>query len=440
MTTVADLRAKRKSTFDQLDTLSKAADGRALTTDESATWNSLEKSIGDLDSQIERTEKLEKARGISAQPATATIPGTPAILVKADMGTPKPGHMAARFVRNLCKSKLVYGSAHPDNMLKMASADYGADDDLSKALTSASFADGGALIPEQFSSDFIELLRPQVAVRALAPRHYDLTGGNLTISGLSGGSSAYYIGEAADATKSQITLKQVKLNAKKLASLVPISNDLIRRTTGRGVAGADQTVLDDMLKQMARREDLAFIRGAGSDASPKGLLYFAPAANKFSNTQAGSTATVTETILDLEKLIGKLEDANVAMDSLGFIMHPKVKRFLMSLTFTNGVYAFRDELLRGTLYGAPFKCTTQIPQNVGTGAQSEVYLANFNDVILADELSPRVDISQEASFIDSGVAVSAFSQDLTVIRQITEHDLNVRHPESVAVLTTSWGA
>ena len=61
-------------------------------------------------------------------------------------------------------------------------------------------------------------------------------------------------------------------------------------------------------------------------------------------------------------------------------------------------------------------------------------------MILADELSPRVDISQEASFIDNGTAVSAFSQDLTVIRQITEHDLNVRHPESVAVLTTSWGA
>jgi HK97 family phage major capsid protein len=45
---------------------------------------------------------------------------------------------------------------------------------------------------------------------------------------ITGGSTAGYVGENANITKTQPTTGQITLTFKKLAALVPISNDLLR--------------------------------------------------------------------------------------------------------------------------------------------------------------------------------------------------------------------
>ncbi len=109
---------------------------------------------------------------------------------------------------------------------------------------------------------------------------------------------------------------------------------------------------------------------------------------------------------------------------------------------SNGNFAFRAELLRGELWGHPYATTTQIPNNLGGGSdESEVYLADFADVVIGEEENFRVSVFDQAMYWDGSEWVSCAQNDEVVLRVIAEHDLGLRHDESVAILTgVKWGA
>jgi hypothetical protein len=59
----------------------------------------------------------------------------------------------------------------------------------------------------------------------------------------------------------------------------------------------------------------------------------------------------------------------------------------------------------------------------------------MSEVIIMESLELELMAAEEATYIDSAGAVqSAFTNDETVIRSLTEHDLVLRHPQSVAVI------
>ena len=95
-------------------------------------------------------------------------------------------------------------------------------------------------------------------------------------------------------------------------------------------------------------------------------------------------------------------------------------------------------MLRGYKVG----CTTQIPWTLGGSSdESEIYFADFDEFVLAEGQSIRLEASSEAAYDDGGTVKAAFSLDQTVVRAIAEHDFAPRHDEAVAVLTAvDWGA
>ncbi len=201
----------------------------------------------------------------------------------------------------------------------------------------------------------------------------------------------------------------------------------------------DGIVRDDLLNGVRTREDLAFIRDAGTSYCPKGMRYWAAAANILTMTATPTLITMT---LDLGRLILALEEANVGFTRPGWMMAPRTRHALMTIRDANGNLAYAPEMARGMLMGYPYGVTTQIPRTLGGGTESELYLADFADVVIGQADSVEIATSSEASYKnESAVLVSSFSQDQTVIRVIEEHDLCVRHAESVAVLTAlTWGA
>ena len=71
--------------------------------------------------------------------------------------------------------------------------------------------------------------------------------------------------------------------------------------------------------------------------------------------------------------------------------------------------------------------------------ESEITFADFDDVVIGEAMSLRIDASQEASYIEGSTLVSAFSQDQTVVRCITEHDFGVRRDVSVCIMNgVNW--
>ncbi len=304
------------------------------------------------------------------------------------------------------------------------------DGAVSKALGAQDSSAGGFLIPEQWSNEVIEFLRPKTAVRKLGARTIPMPEGSLNIARINTGASAGYVGENTNLPNTQQVFGNVKLTWRKLAALVPISNDLLRSNTVGG--GADSIIRDDLVRAIAQAEDLAFIRSDGSAAAPKGLRYWAPS----SNVLVTAGATLANIQSDLSNMILALKNANVSFDNPGWIMAPRTEQTLMTITNAQGFYVFRAEMLTGKLWGFPYATTTQIPTNLGGGSnQSELYLVDFSDAVIGEATELLIDTSSEAAYFDGSAVQAAYSLDQTVIRAIERHDFVMRHDPSVAVLT-----
>ena len=309
-------------------------------------------------------------------------------------------------------------------------------DARSKALAAGDATAGGFLVPTQFSNEVIELLRAQSVVRRLGARTVQMPTGTLKYPKIATGASAAYIGENVNIGKSEETFGQLTLTFKKLAVLTPISNDLLRYSS----PSADAIVRDDLVSSMATKEDSTFIRGAGTDATPKGLLNWCVADQKIA-ASAASLANITD---NLGQLVVKLKNADIPMISPGWIMAPRTEQSLATIQNANGVFAFRDEVIAGTLWGWPIGTTTNVPitldtTGAGNDDESEIYLVDFAQVLIGESQSLLVDSSQEAAYHDGSNVQAAFSLDQTVVRAIAEHDLGMRHDKGVAMLTgVTW--
>ena len=288
-------------------------------------------------------------------------------------------------------------------------------------------------MPPQYSQEVIEFLRARTVVRRLGARTLPLPTGTTRVAKLSGGATAYYVGENTNATISQQTVAQLTLSFKKLITMVPVSNDLLRYSS----PGADSIVRDDTVNAMRVREDSAFIRDTGSDAAPKGLRYWAHPDHIITMT---ATPSIQKTFTDLGRLVQLLLDANIPMISPAWIMAPRTEMYLKTLSNSNGGPGFLPEMVGGRLWGFPYGVTTGVLTNLGSSADLlELYLVDMAQVIIGEAMNLIVDASQEAAYHDGTTVQAAFSLDQTVVRAIAEHDLGMRHDKAIAVLTDlSW--
>ena len=210
----------------------------------------------------------------------------------------------------------------------------------------------------------------------------------------------------------------------------------------------------DAARAIAQCEDTAFIRSAGTEWTPKGLYYQADPGNIFPSTitkaqiaasvAAGNVAVLAAVQNDFQVLFSAIANACVPMENMGIIMSKRTEYFFkFGVRDGLGRLVLGEEMEKGTLFGVKYKSTTVIPNNLGAGGiDSEIYLADFDQVVIADAPVVSVQYSQEASVVDpDGVTHNLFQDDLTGIRFIEEHDMGVFYPKAIAVLTgVEYGA
>jgi HK97 family phage major capsid protein len=342
------------------------------------------------------------------------IQGAPVSQEKKDVGVKKFG----AFMRCLAATK---GDVH--RAAEYAKNKLG-DEAVYKALAAADEAAGGFLVPEEFSAEIIDLLRPASIVRDLGATVVPLDTGTLRMPKQTAGASGGWIGENQNVPTSQPVFGQIVLSAKKYACLVPISNDLIRR----GGPQVDALVRNDLVSDIATSTDLSFLRGAGVNGEPKGMKEF----GNITNAQA--SPDLTKVTSDFASAIERMGTNNVKMIRLGCGMNWRSWRYLYTLRDGNGNFAFKPEMDSGSIMGIPFRRSSQIPSNLGSGDKSEIYIADMSDVIIGESTQVLLDVSTDAAYHDGSNVVAAFSMDQTVIRAIIEVDLGARYNESIEIL------
>jgi len=298
---------------------------------------------------------------------------------------------------------------------------------IGKALNTTNLVSGGVLITEEVASDIIELLRPMAVVRNLATSRQIPTGA-FRQARVTGGAVARYKGEGTTTNASQLTNDQIIPTPHILESLTAIS-DLLNDFTNQQ---SQRVAQDDLLRVMALREDLAFLRGTGTEFEPKGLLNFA------ANTQAQTSEAVADVRADIRALIDFLGNANVPNIRPTWLMTTQSMGFLEDLKTAGGETNEFTLALNGNIRGKPVNETNNIPGNLGGGGdESEIYLVEMSEVVIFDAIdSFRLKVSTEATYKDSaGNDRSAFANDETVIKMMSAHDMIPKHNEAIATLT-----
>lgn len=348
----------------------------------------------------------------------------------------KKGVVLGRLVRSLAAAKF-----DPDRALKMVKdGKFGAETNIIEAVERAMQAGnataGGFWLDDEMSNDIIELLDSKAVVRGTNPMRMDMATGVMQIPKVTEGTNAGYIGEGRRKKVSQVSAGQVTLSYKKLAAFCPISNDLLVFGGDR----ADMIVRNDLVRSMRVTEDRAFLRGSGSEFSPKGMRNWALA----DRITASNGVTLAQIRQDAMEMIGALEDADVPMENCWWFMHPRTKNYLMfCVADSHGNLVFAEELSKGMFCGYPYACTTSVPKNLGvTGNSSELMFTDMADMVIGESTQIQITASDVAAFEDEdGNIVSAFHNDETVVKAIARHDFGARRQESIVVKTgVQYGA
>lgn len=437
MSKILEMKARRAELAAEVNKLAQLeAAGTALSVEQLASIDAMQKEFDELGAKISRAEAAERmAAAAATQVETLNAQGAP----PAAAGSVLHAQPAAPKAKGggLARMATALAAAEGDRTRAVAIANargYGAD--VAAALNINDVSGGGVLVPQAFSTELIEMLRPVSVVRSLGARSMPLINGSMTMPRIKNGAVVGYVGSDTDIPSSGMQFEDLKLTAKNLVGLVPISNDLIAFA---GVSEAvDSVVVNDLTTAVALREDKAFLRDNGTNNTPKGLLNWAIPAAKLVASDGSSLQKVEN---DLGKALLFLRNANSNFVAAGWVMSPRTYTFLESLRDGNGNKVY-PELERKQLKGYPVRITTQIPDNLGAGGdESEIYLADFGDCFIAETGQISIAFSKEAAYKDaSGEMVSAFSRNQTLVRIIAQHDFGPRHQENIAILTAvKWG-
>ncbi len=432
MRDIASLRQDRAKAYSELEAIQATAanDNRGFTAEEQRAFDEKASQVEAFDAQIKSAERVQALKASTAIPAPASV----AIAANDDLNAPvagpraeprarehrEPGVGFAQLTRALVLAKGDVEAAH-----SYAAKTWGEGYDVTAALQANDASAGGFLIPERLSLELITFLRPKAVIRRNC-RVVPLVGGTDTMPTVETGTSAFYIGEGSDIGETEPTFGNLKFVEREIAALVPISNKLLRNSS----QNVDMVVRDDLALGFAQAEDQAFLRSNGVGPAPKGIRYLA------GTTAAQSGTTIAAIDADSRKLINGLATHDIPMINVRWVMNPRVFGYLQDLRDANSnpVYAGL-QLAQPTFKGYPVEQTNNVPINLGSGSDSEIYLVDFNEAVIADTFQVRIDASESASYKVGGTLVSAYSRNQTVIRAVAAHDFGLRRVLAAAVLT-----
>jgi HK97 family phage major capsid protein len=291
---------------------------------------------------------------------------------------------------------------------------------MQKDLTAGLPSAGGFGIPQILLPDYIKFLYANTILDKLGITRVPMPNGNFSLPKMDATSVVDWVGETEKSEETDPVFSAVNLRSKKLKAMTAISNTLLRQN----VVGLDAWVSQDLQTVSRIALDKAFLYGSGTEFTPRGL-------KKISGIQTiGSETTAIDKGMPID-MVALLEQANVPMNNVSWLFSPIGKSWILKQAFAAGPWAWADEMLRNkTLNGYPFVSSATV-QKDSANAWSDYWIADFSLMLWGVSYDLSLELSREGTFTRDGETVSAFDQDLTLIRVIAEHDFSSRQPVAV---------
>lgn len=408
MDKILQLKQKRAELIRQMRVMVQTAEtaNRAMNEEENTKYVSLRDQAATLADEIVREEELRQLEN--------GLPQNNGVLAMGQREEEmEPGIRAARYVK-----AALLASRTRENVTDVIERMYPNDAQLRAVMTEGVAADGGYTVPQNLHNEIIPLLRQTSVTRALGVRELPLPNGNLTIVKQTGAANFTWVGENAPIGNSKVTFGNLKLSAKKLAGIIPISNELLRDTS----LAADRFVRDEIVSGIAEAEDITALYGTGSENAPKGITV-ACAAKKIAVDGELTANTIYE-------MVGKLMSVKLTNPMLAWRIPGVLWAKLYGMQTAAGNYIFRDEMKDGKLCGYPFKIDNNITVSDDANAKTQIFFGDWQHFLIGVESALQISVSTDASYTDGNKSVSAFENDLTLMRAITREDFGVRYEEA----------
>lgn len=434
---LAKLQARLKELAGELEAITAKDD---LSAEDLAILETKTAEMEDVEKKIDALQKAELARARAALPANDPLAErAPAAAEQKLTTVEKVGLM----VTAMARAHLDEGVRGPRATFKCLEENgfgHVAKEFASKqrVLNSGSAAAGGVLVPENMSSEIIDILRPLTTFLQGGPRRVPLVNGNYKVTAGASGASAAWRGEGNAATVTQPTFKDISMSSKFLDALVPMTNQLIRFSLPDVRAWVEM----DLAQEMGTEIDSAGYIGAGTAHTPLGITKIAGVTSNAA-TATGTSPTVA--LIEADAATAELGMMNANLPLLGakWVMSPRTFIFLQNQRDSNG-NRYYPELQNAmpVWRNKPVLVTTQNPINLGaTTDETEIWLIAFGHVLFGEGMGITFSVSTEATYVRSGTTISAFQNDLTLIKASAEADFDMRYLEAVSVITgVRWGA
>ncbi len=307
------------------------------------------------------------------------------------------------------------------NFVDFCSAVFVQDAETAKNMSEGTDSEGGYLVPPEFRAVLLRLvevygiIRPQCTVVPMSREE-------MNIPSLSSGVTVYWPGEGAAINQSQPVFGNLKLVAKKMAALTPVTNELIEDSS-IAIANLLATLFAEAV---AEEEDRIALAGDVSGASdPFDGILFA------SGVTEVSMATDSFADIDADDL-ADLQTAVTAAASKGakYFMHRTVFNVVRKLKDSNGNYIYQAPAGNepGTIWGYPYELVDVMPALTDSaGSTSFVIFGNPRHIHLGDRNKMTIARSQHYGF----------ANDLTYLRAIERIAIEVGIPGAFSRLKTA---
>lgn len=382
----------------------------------------------DLDDPEKMARRESKAQGLARDAGGGGVVGNMrrslgdplATKDVADMDRLEKARMFARFLQCSFQAREQGGGLE----LAHDIAKRAGQETLAKAFQATDFDQGGFMVEPAFADAVIEELVARVVYTRANPEMVDLPEGGLTMPYENDGADAQWVGEGVAPDAEEITGGQLRMQPRKLITIVGVSNDLLRSQPGK----SDTFVLNSIIRGMGTKLDSTLLRSLGVSSEPMGLRGLCAAANKFDVT-SGASITHAVLVRELLKLQNIIETLNVdlAIDRPHYFGAPRTKNYLKAQRATDGLL-FPGLETGNNLLGVPLSVTSNIPVNLDeSGAasndESELYCVALAHMLLGRTVDMQVDVAPGAAYVNSaGTTVAGFSRDETPVRVIGKWD------------------
>ncbi len=337
------------------------------------------------------------------------------------------GVRLARGLRAFFAANKVVGDV--PKVIRDSYGDKHTSDYYDKALSTQTPASGGVFVSDTILwSEFIELLRPNSWLFQAGARELSISG-SVTIPGMASGTQTYWVGELRKIKQSSAKFRTLKLDPKKSAGLVCISNDLLHE----GDIRIDRMVRDDLVRAYLQNIHYAALYGSGSKFEPEGLKLDAGVGRISWNQEINDDF--------LGEITEKLQMANIEFNpmELSHVMSPALYKAFWNLRDNFGRAYYRQEMRErtpdapwGRIDGAKVFPYSLMPVGTDANKKVEIFSGVWSEYLVGVSKDVEFKESDEAAFTnENGEQVSAMEVDATLIRILGKLDMRLRQLEAI---------